>query len=50
MSRYQNYITKATCFNCRKQVRLKIPRGIAVDNRFCPKCGCKAMVPGFVKW
>ncbi len=47
---YENYIAKVTCFNCGKQQRIKIPRGVKVSEKRCPKCGTKELVSGYVTW
>ena len=50
MKLYLNYITRVTCFNCRKQMRIKIPIGVKVHDHLCPRCGTKQLVPNFVRW
>ena len=50
MKQYENYISKVTCFNCRKQMRIKIPVGVTVHGFTCPKCGCVELVAGYVTW
>ena len=50
MARYKNYIAKVTCFNCRRQMRIKIPRGNTVTRHPCPKCGTCELVSGYVTW
>ena len=47
---YLNYIAKVTCFNCRKQMRIKIRRGRKVISHCCPKCGNADLVAGYVMW
>lgn len=48
--RYKNYVAKVTCFNCRKQMRIKIPMGEKIYDHPCPKCGTTQLVPAHVKW
>lgn len=50
MRRYKNYITEVTCFNCRNQMRIKIPIWQKVADTPCPKCGTKELVSGHVTW
>ena len=39
MSRYENYISTVMCANCRKKVRIKIPRETLIEDVRCTKCG-----------
>lgn len=50
MNPHKSYITKVTCFNCRKQQRIKIPIGERVLDHLCPHCGTKQLVSGYVTW
>ncbi|KKL75035.1 hypothetical protein LCGC14_2058910 [marine sediment metagenome] len=46
----KNYITKVTCFNCREQQRIKIPKGVCVTDFLCPRCGTRQLVSDYVTW
>ena len=48
--KYENYIAKVTCYNCRRMMRIKIPVGVEIASHPCPKCGTKELVSGYVKW
>ena len=39
MTRYENYISKVMCRNCLYQTRVKIPVGVKIEEKRCPKCG-----------
>ena len=43
MTRYENYISKVMCTNCRYRGRIKIPVGKAIEAMLCPKCGLKEL-------
>lgn len=50
MRQYENYITKVTCWNCRRQMRIKIPVEIKVTNFPCPHCKTKELMSGYLTW
>ena len=41
--RYLHYISKVICKNCRYRGRVKILRGLPIEERACPKCGLKEL-------
>ena len=43
MRRYQNYISRIMCGQCRYQARIKIPIGMRIEEIPCPKCGLKEL-------